>query len=316
MSFMIWKDFPNLGRAGRIDYLTMQDGTRLRTASWPSRSDDKGIVVVVNGYREFMEKYCEFFSDILGRGFALYALDNRGQGLSDRLVPDKTKSHAENFELFSNDLNEFISTAVMADSRAQELPLYLMAHSMGGHVCLRYLHDFPAAVSKAVIMAPMIEFNLGGFFASIMTKFIIRSASVLGLKEIFAMGQGNVLSENMRFIKQKLLTHDNNRYAMEAEMIRSSPELYVGGATYGWLSTALDSIEKINEPGYLNKINIPVLVALAGSDVVVNSQAGRELLAGYDNFTVITIEGSRHEIYREIDKYRNQLWQQIDDFLK
>ncbi len=316
MSLMNWKDFPNLSREGQTGYVTMQDGTNVRTATWPSKSDDKGIVVLVNGHREFMEKYIEFFSDILNRDFALYALDNRGQGLSDRVLPDRLKSHAENFDLFSDDLNEFISNIVMADPRAQELPIYLIAHSMGGHVCLRYLHDFPGTVSKAVLMAPMVEFNLGGAVATAVIKSIIRLGDALGLKEKFAMGQGSFLSKNSRSIKQKLLTHDDERYAIEADIIEANPELYVGGATYGWLCTALDSIEKIKQAEYLNKITIPVLVVLAGSDLVVKSQSSRKLLSGYDNIDIITIDGSRHEIYREVDEYRNQLWQKIDDFLK
>jgi alpha-beta hydrolase superfamily lysophospholipase len=39
------------------------------------------------------------------------------------------------------------------------------------------------------------------------------------------------------------------------------------------------------------------------------------LMSGYDNIELVTIEGSRHEIYRESDIYRDQLWQKIDQFL-
>lgn len=312
---MMGKNFPDLDHNGQIKYLTTNDGTRLRTASWPSSNDSRGIVILVNGHREFMEKYNEFFSDILGRGFALYALDNRGQGLSDRFLNNRMKSHAENFDIFPSDLNEFISKMVMTDPRAKELPIYLIAHSMGGHICLRYLHDFPEIISKAVIMSPMVSINLGSDVAETALKLIIRIVSRIGFSKNYAFGQGSFLSKESRQIKQKLLTHDDDRYAAEADVIESNPDLYVGGATFGWLNAALDSLNKMQEPGYLDKISIPLLVTLAGDDQVVNSKDSRELLSGHDNINIVTIKGARHEIYRESDKYRNQLWQKIDQFL-
>ncbi|NOZ65804.1 MAG: alpha/beta hydrolase [Alphaproteobacteria bacterium] len=308
-------NFPDLGYGGQIEYLTMADGTRIRTACWPSNDKSKGIVVFVNGHREFMEKYTEFFPDILARDYALYALDNRGQGLSDRLLDDRLKSHTETFDVFSSDLNEFISRSVLSDSRAQAIPIYLVAHSMGGHICLRYLHDYQGVVSKAIIMAPMIEFNLGGAVIGAILKFLIRFAIRLGFAEKFAFGQKNPPSKSHSSIKQKFLTHDDRRYAVEAEIIKSRPDLYVGGATFGWLSAALDSIEKIRTPGYLNKITIPVLAVLAGKDTVVNTQTSLKIFSGQPNFKVVTIDGARHEIYREIDQYRDQLWREIDGFL-
>ncbi len=313
---MTWKDFPNLNREGQIDFLTMQDGTRLRTASWPSDDDSRAIIVLVNGHREYMEKYSEFISDLLGRNFAVYALDNRGQGLSERLLPNRNKSHAENFDLFSNDLNEYISRTVMADPKAKELPVYLVAHSMGGHICLRYLHDFPGTVDKAFLMAPMMGFNLGGSMMNKILTTMILFTDWLGFHKEFAYGQGMGFSKTRHLIKKRLLTHDITRYGEEAELIAAKPDLYVGGATFGWLKTALDSIEKIKQPKYLDNISIPVLIVLAGADQVVDSQAIRDILSGHENIELITIEGARHEIYRESDQYRYQLWQKMDNFLK
>ena len=313
---MTWQDFPNLNRDGQINYLTMQDGTKIRTASWPSQGNSRGIIVLVNGHREYMEKYSEFISEFLERDYAVYALDNRGQGLSDRVLTNRSKSHAEDFELFSNDLNEFISNSVMADSRAKELPIYLVAHSMGGHVSLRYLHDFPGAVSKAIIMAPMVGFNMGAAFLNAIINPIIRFASFLGFEKKFAFGQANRHTKGHDLIRRTLLTHDRERYDTEVQIIEAKPDLYVGGATFGWLNTALNSIDEIHQPGYLNKISVPVMVVLAGDDHVVNSKASHALFSGHDNIDLVTLEGSRHEIYREIDIYRNQLWQKIDGFLE
>ncbi len=312
---MSWDMYSNMQEAGRTAFLTMKDGTKIRTMAWPSKEGCRGIIVLVNGHREYMEKYYEFIDDFLKRDFAFYTLDNRGQGLSDRELADRTKSYANDFDLFSNDLNEIMTNLVLKDSRSGDVPIYLLGHSMGGHICLRYLHDFPGIVSKAIVMAPMIEFNLGGKITKTILKGIIRAASFFGLSKVFAIGQGNLFSKEIHLIRQKLLTHNYDRYAVEADIINSNPELYVGGATFGWLDTAFDSINKIKSPNYIKEISIPVMVVLAGADFVVNNDASHKFLSGYDNINIVVIEGARHEIYRENDIYRDQLWRKIDEFL-
>ena len=86
---MTWHDFSNLAQPGNLDYMTMGDGTRIRYAFWPSLAKSRGIIVLVSGHRDYMEKYSAFISDFLNRGFAVYSFDNRGQGLSDRLHPNR-----------------------------------------------------------------------------------------------------------------------------------------------------------------------------------------------------------------------------------
>jgi len=312
---MNWVIETKIERPGQIEFLAVKDGTRLRTVSWPSEEGCRGIIVLVNGHREYIEKYFEFISDFLKRGFAVYALDNRGQGMSDRPLPDRTKSYIKNFDYFSNDLNEYVTKIVMNDPRAKELPLYLVGHSMGGHICLRYLHDFPGYVSKAFLISPMIEMNFGEGIVKSLLQGLVRFSCRMGLGKMFAPGQGHFFTKESSVLRQRLLTHDNKRYLEETDILESLPDLYVGGATYGWLGAALDSIEKINEDGFLEQINIPVMAALAGDDKLVVSQSAQRLLSCHENMDVVTIKNSRHEIYRESDEYRNQLWQKIDGFL-
>ena len=44
------------------------------------------VCVLLNGQTEFLEKYFEVIDELRGRGFAVAALDWRGQGGSGRLV--------------------------------------------------------------------------------------------------------------------------------------------------------------------------------------------------------------------------------------
>ena len=62
-------------------------------------------------------------------------------------------------------------------------------------------------------------------------------------------------------------------------------------------------------------LTLPILIALAGDERLVDNTASRAVLSNLDNVHLVTIPGSRHEIYRESPQYQDQLWQEIDRFL-
>src|SRR5215510_8086444 len=78
--------------------LKCPNGMRLRFARWePTRGPRRGTVCVFHGRGEFIEKYFEVVRDLRDRGFAVATFDWRGQGLSDRLLSDRTKGHIRGF---------------------------------------------------------------------------------------------------------------------------------------------------------------------------------------------------------------------------
>ena len=84
--------------------LSAKDGTRLRVARFTPASARRGTAVFLNGRKEFIEKYFEAIGDLLARGFAVATMDWRGQGLSDRALPNRHKGHVAHFDLYIDDL--------------------------------------------------------------------------------------------------------------------------------------------------------------------------------------------------------------------
>src|SRR3990170_1819001 len=66
--------------------LKTPDGISLRFARWAPPPGRKGTVCLFPGRAEFIEKYFETVRDLRARGFAVAALDWRGQGGSQRLI--------------------------------------------------------------------------------------------------------------------------------------------------------------------------------------------------------------------------------------
>ena len=120
----------------RLATLTARDGTALRTALWPAPAGGvRGSVVLLQGRAEFIEKYGETVGDLTARGFAVYALDWRGQGGFGRTLADTRKGHVDSYDDYLSDFDLFLERLVLPDAPR---PIVVLAHSMGGHIVLRH----------------------------------------------------------------------------------------------------------------------------------------------------------------------------------
>ena len=57
----------------------------------------RGTIVRLCGFREPIEKYFETMHEELAQGFAVYAMDWRGQGGSARYLENPMKAHTEGY---------------------------------------------------------------------------------------------------------------------------------------------------------------------------------------------------------------------------
>ena len=77
---------------------------RLRAARFDALHPT-GVCLLLNGQTEFIEKYFEVIDELRGRGFSVVTFDWRGQGGSDRQLPDHRKAHVEDFSAYDQDLD-------------------------------------------------------------------------------------------------------------------------------------------------------------------------------------------------------------------
>src|SRR6185369_17770496 len=99
----------------------------LRYARWNAPGRARGTILLLTGRGEFIEKYAtEVVGDLLARGFAVAALDWRGQGLSDRPLPEHDAGHIDTFATYIADLKLFLDT-IVAPGAVQ--PVLTICHS-------------------------------------------------------------------------------------------------------------------------------------------------------------------------------------------
>lgn len=293
------------------EYIYTFDGVRIRYATWRTDSTDgKGSVVVLGGRTEFVEKYHEAIEDLSGRGFDVYSMDWRGQGLSDRLLKDATKGYVDTYEHYYRDLELFLNNIVLTECRR---PLIIMAHSMGANIVLHCLDRFNGAVDKAVLLAPMVDVVTSPVpytFAKWCSRFFVK----IGMGD-FKIPSLKHKDNYRRPFHRNRMTHDRIRFERIRTVLNENSLLAVTSVTYGWLAATFNAIERIQEPGFLTDLETPLLMVAAGRDQVVCNLAIGNMASRLPSCELVTINGANHEILQECDGLRDQFWKAFDRFL-
>lgn len=293
-----------------IDYFTMPGNVSIRYGIFDcGAKTKKGSIILLGGRKEFMEKYAETIEELKQRQFDVYSMDWRGQGLSSRLLANRHKGHINDYSEYIEDLNYFVNNIVKPGAVS---PLMIFGHSMGGHVALRFLHDFPEAADKAVLTSPMIDINIPSF-PRWLVRFIAFCASGAGFGHSYSVGSKGYSASNIKF-EGNTLTSDPVRFMDEHRAIAESPELALGGVTYGWLAATFKSIDILSCAEYAGKIKTPVLIISAGKDRIVSQAAQREICSIMGKGTFVCIPDSFHEILKERDIVRKTFWKEFDEF--
>ena len=288
-------------------WLEGRGGVKVRALTAPApQTPPRGSVIVAPGRTEFIEKYFEVLRELQERGFAVFCIDWRGQGLSGREVENGLKGHFASFDDPVNDL----STALRLLSDRLPRPHVGLAHSMGGAIMLRALQTRRIELDAAAFSAPM--WGIAGL--TNMAKRYTRFMASLGAGGMFAPSvEKKWKRENF---KRNPVTHDKERHARCQCLIVEEPRLALAGPTIGWVAAAADATEAFRMPGALAHVRIPILVATAGEEQLVDNANQAAVVEQLPNARHITIPGAKHEILMEVDPVRHQFWAAFDELVQ
>jgi lysophospholipase len=289
--------------------LTTPDGHALRFARFAPPSGRRGTICLFPGRTEFIEKYFETVDELRQRGFGVAVLDWRGQGLSDRPLADRCKSHVRSFAEYDTDLESFMRDVVLPDCAP---PLFALAHSMGSAVLIRAAARGRRWFDRMVLSAPMIA--LTGHRLPRVKKALVRVLSKVGFAKSYVPGGRGTIEQSKPFAGNPL-TSDPVRYARNAAIIEAEPALGLGAPTFAWANAAFNAMDAIAETGYPSRIRQPMLIIAAGSDGIVSTPATEEFAIRLRAGAHVIIPGARHELLMEQDRLRAQFWAAFDAFV-
>jgi lysophospholipase len=309
-----------------IHYMMTSDGTKIRFGHWspekhlsPSLfketaqySDDvKGTVVIMQGRASFIEKFEEVIEGLLIKGHEVWSFDWRGQGLSSRMTSNRHQGYIDSYDTFLRDFHQLMIQEIKPKQKG---PLIALGQSMGAHVLLRYLSEYPGCFDAAVLTSPMLDLITGGY-PKPLARAIARMGVYLGFSQQYVFGHGDYEPWHEPF-EDNLLTHNREIFFKHRRLQIENPLLSIGGVTFGWLKATFDSIETLLNKEYLARIKIPLLVIAAGEEMVVDNTPLSQVCEWLKDCRLKIYEGARHQILNEIDPYMNMLWKDFDHFME
>jgi lysophospholipase len=290
--------------------LKTPDGVTLRFARWQPPAGRRGTVCIFQGRSEWIEKYFETVRDLRVRGFAVAALDWRGQGLSDRALRDRRKGYVRDFAQYDTDLETFMREVVLPDCPP---PLFALGHSTGASVLIRAAYRGHRWFDRMVLSAPLIA--LGGVDYSHGTgPLIVRTLRMAGFGGIYVPKTDTSIIESRPFVGN-LLTSDPVRYARNAAVLEAEPALALGAPTVAWMDSAYRAMRMMRERSFPMHIRQPMLIVAAGNDQVVSGVAIEDFASLLRAGSHLVVAGAKHELLMEQDRFRSQFWAAFDAFV-
>ncbi|MCU4653642.1 alpha/beta hydrolase [Roseibacterium sp. SDUM158016] len=274
-------------------WVTSADGTRLRLGIWPA--GEKGTVLLFPGRTEYLEKYGRVAADLAAAGFGMVAFDWRGQGLADRPQHRRDMGHVVSFDEYRQDVEAF-RTAL--DTLGVAGPFHIVAHSMGGAIGLRALHD-GLPVRGAAFTGPMWGIQMTPFLKSI-AGIVLGLAGPLGFGTTFAPTTGPW--QPMEFAENPLTT-DRAQFDYMSRQMEEHPELVLGGPSVLWVKAALEETRALMA---MPAPDVPALTIFGSSESIVEVPAIRTRMRTWPNGRLLELSGARHEVLMEAPELRRR----------
>jgi lysophospholipase len=272
---------------GVAHWLKTADGLRIRVGLW-NMAKAKGTVFIFPGRSEYVEKYGTTACALQDRGYASLAIDWRGQGIADRVTPNRAVGDVRRFADYQHDV-----AAVVAYAEEMNLPrpFYMIAHSMGGCIGLRAMTE-GLDIAAAMFSAPMWGMQLSPYW-----RFVAWGLSSiskpLGFETSLALNQFEESYVLRAEFAENTLTGDPDNFAAMRNQLVQQPDLGLGGPSYRWINQALLETRRLS---LRRAPDIPCLTYLGSEDAVFDHARIRNRMATWQNGKLRVIAGGRHEM--------------------
>lgn len=290
---------------GAAHWLITSDGLRIRVGHW-NLEGAKGTILIFPGRTEFVEKYGRAAKAFQDRGYASLAIDWRGQGIADRMTPNRGIGHVGEFADYQMDVK---ATLAHADALNLPRPYFLLGHSMGGCIGLRSLIE-GIDVEAAMFSAPMWGVQMSPPLRPVAWGLSAMSTP-LGFDQALAPGQFDESYVLRSEFEENTLTGDAEMFAMLKEQLQTHPDLGLGGPSLRWLNTSLREMHRLSSAP---TPNIPCLTYLGTDEAIVDPFRIRSRMADWPDGVLRVIEGGRHEMLMDTPDMRNQMFDETAAF--
>lgn len=288
----------------------------LNVIIWETEKEPIGVLQIVHGMAEYIDRYDNFAKYMTEQGFNVIGHDHLGHGHSVSDERDYGFFAEENGDKII--IEDMHSVTQYAREKWEELPNFILGHSMGSFCLRQYLTKYSNDVFGAIIMGtgwiPSAAALLGKTIATNTCKSkgshtvnpLLIKLTLEPYNKPFAPARTNCdwLSRDEKqvdlYVKDKLCGFD-----------------FTAGA-YKDFFTVLEKIAKNRQLIGMRK-SLPILITSGSVDPVGGKKACEKLNAQYkrcgiNDVTLKLWENDRHEILNELDK--SDVYRYIYNWLK
>lgn len=257
------------------DSICTADRLRLYTRRHEA-SDARADVVLVHGLGEHSGRYMPLINFLVHRNYSVTAYDHRGHGKSEGL-----RGHVERFTDYEDDLDRVVTSV---NGLASNRGIFIIGHSMGGLVTMRYAAKSGSRLRGVVVSAPAIK---------VATKV---PAVKLMVARISAMVAPRVRLDNG--IDPAVLSRDpevGKAYAADPLVHRL--------VSARWFAEITGAMREVREIGSL--LTLPLLVLQGTEDKLISEQGAKRLFEDIESKDkeLKIYSGYYHELFNEPEKF-------------
>ena len=152
-------------------------GVHLFEQSWHPGGATRGALIIVHGLKDYSGHYAAAATELAEHGYAVYAFDLRGHGLSEG-----HRVWIDSFDDYLDDLDIFTKRVF---AREPGKPIFLFGHSMGGAIVTLYTLERRPALSGLLLSGPALKrgADIGAFLAGV-TRFLGTVAPKLAVLDL------------------------------------------------------------------------------------------------------------------------------------
>jgi len=270
------------------DTFTGVDGLSIFYRTYRAEGE-KARMVIAHGLGEHSGRYDNVVGRLLPRGISIWAPDHRGHGQSDG-----PRGHVTSFYHYVDDLHTLV--ALSRENLPDGAKVFLLGHSLGGLIALRFAARFPEVIDRLIVSSPALGMPER---PSSVKAFLVRMLSAL--RPTLSLANGLDVSK---------ISHDE-------EVVRAylDDPLVHERVTARWFTEFVSAMEAANRSA--PEIKLPLLMQLAGDDHLTSVDAAKRFFEAVPSAdkTLHVYESLYHEIYNESDRHREQALDDLDTWI-
>jgi alpha-beta hydrolase superfamily lysophospholipase len=253
-------------------------GVLHRNIFWRSWGPDDGtaraVVVLVHGLGEHSGRYDHVVARLVDEGYGVWTVDHRGHGRSDG-----PRAFIEDMDNVVADIDTLVDMAVAGEPG---VPVFMLGHSMGGLIGLRYALAHQGRLAGLVLSAALAQLDA----VPRPLELVGRALSVIAPRAPLIAIDPTLVSRDPAVV----------------DAYRSDPLVHHGKVPARTAVQLADTVQRF--PSTVSAITVPTLILYGTADALC-TPAGSVMLGeriGAADLTVKAYDGLFHEILNEPER--------------